>query len=87
MALSIRLQRGGSKGNPHYRVVVAERSCRRDGRFVEILGNYSPREEGTERYLNLDVARLDYWTKVGAQPSESVAGLIKKARKATAKAA
>ena len=82
MALAIRLQRGGSKANPHYRMVVAERTVCRDGRFVEILGNYSPREEGTERYLNLKLERVDYWTKVGALPTDSAAGLIKKARKA-----
>jgi small subunit ribosomal protein S16 len=84
MALSIRLQRRGSNSNPHYRLVVAERAGRRDGRFVEELGDYSPREEGSTRYLNLKLERVDYWTKVGAQLSDSAAGLVKKARKAAA---
>lgn len=86
MALTIRLQRGGSNGNPHYRMVVTERASRRDGRYVELLGSYAPRDPVAQRYLKLDLTRVDHWLKVGAQPSDTARTLITKARKA-AKAA
>lgn len=81
MALTIRLQRRGSNGNPHFRMVVAERASRRDGAAVEELGHYAPRDPVAERYLKLKMERIDYWMKVGAQPSDTARTLISKAKK------
>jgi small subunit ribosomal protein S16 len=79
MALKIKLQRGGAAHNPVYRVVVAEARSRRDGRFVEILGTYSPKAKGEQ--LTLDVERADYWVKNGALPTDTCRSLIKTARR------
>jgi small subunit ribosomal protein S16 len=85
MAVSIRLRREGAKNRPFYRVVVADKRSPRDGKFIEVIGNYDPRKTGDNYELNLD--RAEYWVKNGAQPSETVASIIKKARKKTAAAA
>jgi small subunit ribosomal protein S16 len=79
MAVSIRLRREGAKNRPFYRVVVADKRSPRDGKFIEVIGNYDPRKTGENYELNLD--RADYWVKNGAQPSDTVASIIKKARK------
>ena len=84
MAVSIRLRREGAKNRPFYRVVVADKRSPRDGKFIEVIGNYDPRRAGENFQLNLD--RAEYWVKNGAQPSETVASMIKKARKKTAAA-
>ncbi len=63
-------------------MVVAERASRRDGRYVELLGHYSPRDTDTKRYLDLDMARVEHWLKVGALPTDSARTLITRARKA-----
>ena len=76
--LRIRLTRRGSKKDPHYRVVVAEKASPRDGRFVEIVGYYNPALDPVR--LNLDLDRVDYWVKNGAQPSETVKTLIRKVK-------
>lgn len=76
--LRIRLSRHGAKKDPHYRVVVAERSSPRDGRFLEILGYYNPALKPVRLSLNLE--RIDHWMKLGAQPSETVTGLISRVR-------
>jgi len=81
MAVSIRLRREGAKNRPFYRVVVADKRSPRDGKFIEVIGNYDPRKTGENYELNLD--RAEYWVKNGAQPSETVASIIKKARKKT----
>ena len=80
MALKIRLQRHGSTNNPVYRVVGAESSARRDGKFVETLGMYNPSPRGKDIACNINVERADYWVSVGAQPSDTVKALIKKAK-------
>jgi small subunit ribosomal protein S16 len=81
MAVKIRLKRAGAKNNPVYRVVVADGRSPRDGRFIEEIGTYIPtKKEGPKFELKLD--RAEYWVGVGAQPSETVASMIKKARKA-----
>ena len=87
MAVSIRLRREGTKNRPFYRVVVADRRSPRDGKFLEVIGSYDPRKEGENYQLNLE--RVEYWIKSGAQPSETVASMIRKAKKkaATEKAA
>jgi small subunit ribosomal protein S16 len=74
MALKIRLARGGSKKRPFYRIVVAEATSPRDGRFVERVGSYNPllAAEHPERIV-LDQERIQYWLSVGAQPTDRVA--------------
>lgn len=81
MALRIRLQRHGNRHNPYYRIVVAESSARRDGRFVEWVGTYDPRRKNSQHEYQVNLERVDYWQKVGAKPSETVRSLIKKARR------
>ncbi|MDR1456927.1 MAG: 30S ribosomal protein S16 [Puniceicoccales bacterium] len=81
MAVKIRLQRQGRAHRPLYRVVVAEASSRRDGRFIEDIGNYNPSPRGQERELVLNLERADYWVGVGAQPTDTVRALISRARR------
>lgn len=76
--LRIRLSRHGAKKDPHYRVVVAERSNPRDGRFIEILGYYNPALKPIRLSLNLE--RIDHWMQLGAQPSGTVNSLISRVR-------
>jgi small subunit ribosomal protein S16 len=73
MALKIRLARGGAKKRPFYRIVVAEASCPRDGRFVEKVGTYNPLlpHDHAERIV-LNTDRIKYWLSVGAQASDRV---------------
>lgn len=78
--LRIRLSRHGGKKDPHYRVVVSEKSSPRDGKFVEIVGHYNPALKPVR--LNLDLDRVDYWVSRGAQPSQTVRTLIKRVRSA-----
>ena len=85
MSVSIRLRREGSLNNPYYKVVVADKRSPRDGKFIEIVGNYDPKKPGQNMNLALD--RIDYWIDRGAQPSDTVRSLVKKARKAAAPAA
>ena len=85
MAVSIRLRREGAKNRPYYRVVVADKRSPRDGKFIEVIGTYDPRKAG-ENYA-LDLERAEYWVKHGAQPSETVASFIRKARRKAAAAA
>jgi small subunit ribosomal protein S16 len=72
----IRLRRTGKKGQPSYRVVVADRESPRDGRFIEILGHYNPRTEPMTVVIDAD--RALYWLSQGAQPSDAVARLLHK---------
>lgn len=76
--LRIRLTRTGAKKDPHYRVVVTEKQSPRDGRFVEIVGHYSPAQEPAR--LHLDLERVDYWLQKGAQPTLTVQTLVRRAR-------
>jgi small subunit ribosomal protein S16 len=82
MALKIKLSRAGATHNPVYRIVVAEARGRRDGRFVETLGTYSPKSK-TEQ-LRFKVERADYWIANGATPTDTVRSLYKKAKKTAA---
>ena len=77
MALKIRLARGGAKKRPYYRIVVAEASSPRDGRFVERLGSYNPMvpKDHPER-LTLNGERATYWMSKGAKPTERVAKMM-----------
>lgn len=81
----LRLRREGTKNRPFYRIVAADSRCRRDGRFLEILGTYDPLTDKNGEKLNLDAANA--WIQKGAQPSETVRSIIKRASKAAAKAA
>lgn len=76
--VKIRLRRTGCKNHAAYRVVVADQRSPRDGKFLEILGWYEPRQEGDNFKLDLD--RVDYWQSKGAQLSETVASMVKKAK-------
>ncbi len=71
----IRLRRQGAKKQPTYRVVVADQHSPRDGRIIENIGFYDPRTE--PETINIDAERARYWLSVGAQPSDSVARLLK----------
>ena len=85
MAVKIRMKRVGAKNKPVFRIVVADGRSPRDGKFIEELGTYQPRNKGTNFTLDLD--RAKYWLSKGAQPSETVASFIKRAGKAAAAAA
>lgn len=76
----IRLARLGAKKKPFYRVIVADSRSPRDGRCIETIGHYNPLSDPPA--LTIDVARADHWLSVGAQPSETVADLIARARAA-----
>jgi len=73
--VKIRLARFGSKKNPHYRIVVADSRSPRDGRSIETIGTYNPRTDPSTIELKND--RAEHWLSVGAQPSETVAKLLK----------
>ena len=81
MALKIRLQRKGTRNAPVYRMVVAESTSARDGRFVELLGTYAPRARGQDQEVSINLDRIDYWLSKGAKPSETSKDLIRKTRK------
>ena len=74
--VKIRLRRMGSKKNAFYRVVVADSRSPRDGRFIEELGYYNPLTDPIE--LKINEERAKYWLGVGAQPTDTVRGLLKK---------
>jgi len=74
MAVAIRLARHGSKKRPFYRVVAAQTSSPRDGRFIELLGVYDPRA----KLVRIDRERYAHWVSCGAKPSPTVASLARK---------
>jgi small subunit ribosomal protein S16 len=80
MSVKIRMKRVGAKNSPVFRIVVADSRSPRDGKFIEELGTYHPRNKGDNFTLKLD--RAQYWLSKGAQPSDTVASFIKKAAKA-----
>jgi len=82
MSVKIRMKRIGAKNTPVFRIVVADGRSPRDGKCIEELGTYQPLKKGNNYTLNLD--RANYWVSQGAQPSDTVASFIKKARKAAA---
>ncbi|HVM56457.1 MAG TPA: 30S ribosomal protein S16 [Gaiellaceae bacterium] len=75
MAVKLRLTRVGSKKNPIYRVVAADSRSPRDGKFIEIVGRYNPQTEPS--LIELDEEKVKAWLAKGAQPTESVAKLLK----------
>jgi small subunit ribosomal protein S16 len=72
----IRLTRRGKNKKPTYRIVVADARSPRDGKFIEIIGNYNPVQQ--PKVLNIKADRARYWLSVGAQPSDTVAYLLSK---------
>jgi small subunit ribosomal protein S16 len=79
MAVRIRMKRIGTTNTPAYRIVVADSRSPRDGRFIEEIGTYQPLKKSDK--FSLDLERAEYWLSKGAQPSETVASFVKKARK------
>ena len=75
--VKIRLRRMGAKKAPYYRVVVADSRFPRDGRFIEEIGTYNPLTEPAT--VEIDAERAQYWIKNGAQPTDTVKSLLKKA--------
>ena len=75
--VKIRLRRMGAKKAPFYRVVVADSHYPRDGRFIEEIGTYDPRQNPAA--VNIDVERAQAWIRTGAQPTDTVRDLLKKA--------
>ena len=75
--VKIRLRRMGAKKAPYYRVVVADSHFPRDGRFIEEIGTYDPLTQPAT--IKIDMERAKYWIANGAQPTDTVRGLLKKA--------
>lgn len=76
MAVRIRLTRLGKKKNPFYRIIVADSECKRDGKFLDIVGTYNPMKEPAEIKINDD--KLQEWIGKGAKPTTTVKSIIKK---------
>jgi small subunit ribosomal protein S16 len=74
--VKIRLRRTGKTKQPSYRLVVADSRSPRDGKFIEIIGHYNPIQQ--PKVLEVKADRARYWLGVGAQPSETVVGLLKR---------
>src|SRR5690625_1871049 len=75
MAVKIKLTRLGKIRNPQYRITFADARTRRDGRSIEVIGRYHPKEEPS--LIQIDSERAQYWLSVGAQPTEPVLKLLK----------
>ena len=82
--LTLRLNRQGTKDRPFFKIVAVDSRKRRDGRYLEQLGTYNPMEEGVN--YTIDIEKADNWVSKGAQPSDTVRDIIKKARKASMQA-
>jgi len=79
MAVRIRLRRVGRKGQPYYRVVVADSESPRDGRYLDEVGFYSPLTHPAE--LRMDLGKIEKWQAKGADLSQTVASLLRKAKR------
>ncbi|MDQ3153981.1 MAG: 30S ribosomal protein S16 [Actinomycetota bacterium] len=75
MAVKIKLMRLGKIRQPYYRIVVADARTRRNGKSIETIGKYHPKEEPS--FIEVDSERAQYWLGVGAQPTESVENILK----------
>ena len=75
MATKIRLTRVGKMREPHYRVVIADARTKRDGRSIETIGEYHPKNDPS--VIRIDADRAAYWLGVGAQPTEAVTAILK----------
>lgn len=83
MAVAIRLRQEGSKGRPIFRIVAADERFPRDGRFLEVLGTYDPAKSKDGAVVDLE--KVNAWIAKGAQPSDTVRSLMKKAQASAAK--
>ena len=72
----IRLSRGGAKKRPFYHIVVADKRCARNGRFIEQVGYFNPIATGKDVRLNINIERIQHWINNGAQPSDRVKHLM-----------
>jgi len=79
MAVKLRMKRMGNTHRPFYRVVSVDQRKQRDGLVIEQLGTYDPLVSDESKQAKLDLPRCAYWLSVGAQPSETVASLLKRA--------
>ena len=80
MSTRIRLRKIGRKKLPLYRIVVADKESPRDGRFIEILGTYDPKQEGAKKIV-VDVEKAKSWLAKGATPTDTVEALLKSGRR------
>jgi len=76
MSVKLRLTRAGAKKAPYYHIIATDERSKRDGAYIEQVGSYDPKKNPAEVIVNQE--RVDYWLKVGAQPTETVASLLKK---------
>ena len=76
MALKIRLSRGGSKKDAHYKIVVTENTKSRDGEAVDVIGHYHPRVKDEEKRVVVDAEKFNKWISNGAKPTEVVVRLL-----------
>ena len=77
MSVKIRLRRTGRKKQPLFRIVIADSRSPRDGKFIEVIGQYAPRQG--ENALNLKTDRVNHWLDNGAQPTDTVRSLLRRA--------
>lgn len=82
--VALRLNRQGTKDRPYYKIVAVDSRARRDGRFIEQVGTYNPMQDGVN--YTIDLEKAEKWIGNGAQPSDTVKSIIKKAKKATLEA-
>jgi small subunit ribosomal protein S16 len=78
MAVALRLSRFGNRNRPFFRVNAIDDRRRRDGAVIEYLGHYDPRAQDEDKQVELKLDRCAYWLSVGAQPSRTVASLLRK---------
>lgn len=79
MSVKIRMKRIGAKNTPVFRIVVADNRSPRDGKFIEEIGTYQPLKK--DNNFTLDLERAQYWISKGAQPSDTVASFLRKAKR------
>ncbi|MFA5161680.1 MAG: 30S ribosomal protein S16 [Elusimicrobiales bacterium] len=84
MAVALRLQRTGKPKEPHYRVVAIARTRAVRGKPLEVVGHYHPALGKENAQLSLKLDRVEHWIKTGAKPTETVASLIRRAKRAAA---
>lgn len=79
MAVKIRLKKMGRKGRPFFRIVAIDSRAKRDGKELEVLGHYDPLVADKEKQVAIERDRVQHWLSVGAQPSDTVASMLRKA--------
>lgn len=79
MAVRIRLKKTGRRHQPAFRIVAADARAKRDGKVLEILGHYDPLAADADKQVAIKRERVAYWLSVGAQPTDTVAGILKRA--------